>query len=293
MIINKGTLQALFTGFNAQFQAGFDIATSDDYNRVAMTVPSSSRSETYGWLGKTTAFREWLGDRVIQNLESHDFSIKNKDFENTVGVDRNDIEDDILGVYRPMLAQLGQDARAHPNRLIFGLLKSGFTALCFDGQYFFDTDHPVGASTYSNFATGAATPWYLLDTSRIVKPLIFQKRKDYKFQNLINETDENVFMRKQYIYGVDARVNVGFGLWQLAYGSKVALDATSYAAARTAMMSQLNDNGEPMGITPNLLVVPPSLESTARGILNAEMTGGGNTNVLRNTADLLVTPWVI
>jgi phage major head subunit gpT-like protein len=292
MIINKGTLSALFTGFNSQFQAGFATAQSD-YAQVAMTVPSNTKQETYGWLGKTTQFREWLGDRVIQNLESHDYTIKNKDFENTVGVDRNDILDDTLGVYSPILAQLGQDAAVHPDQLVFSLLKAGFTNLCFDGQPFFNASHPVGASTGSNFATGAATPWYLLDTTRVIKPLILQKRQEYKFTSLQNDTDENVFMRKQFIYGVDARVNVGYGLWQLAFGSKVALDTTSYADARTKMMSQLNDNGQPMGIRPTLLVVPPSLEGAALAILNAEMTGSGNTNVLRNTAQLLVSPWVI
>jgi phage major head subunit gpT-like protein len=292
MIINKGTLSALFTGFNSQFQAGFATAQSD-YAQVAMTVPSNTKQETYGWLGKTTQFREWLGDRVIQNLESHDYTIKNKDFENTVGVDRNDILDDTLGVYSPILAQLGQDAAVHPDQLVFSLLKAGFTNLCFDGQPFFNASHPVGASTSSNFATGAATPWYLLDTTRVIKPLILQKRQEYKFTSLQNDTDENVFMRKQFIYGVDARVNVGYGLWQLAFGSKVALDTTSYADARTKMMSQLNDNGQPMGIRPTLLVVPPSLEGAALAILNAEMTGSGNTNVLRNTAQLLVSPWVI
>ena len=43
--------------------------------------------------------REWIGDREIQNLSASDYTIKNKDYELTVGVDRNDIEDDTLGIY--------------------------------------------------------------------------------------------------------------------------------------------------------------------------------------------------
>ncbi|WP_179949285.1 MULTISPECIES: Mu-like prophage major head subunit gpT family protein, partial [unclassified Burkholderia] len=93
MEINRANLRALFTGYNTVFQQAFDGAQSD-WNKVAMPVPSTTSQEVYPWLGQTTRFREWIGDRVIQNLASHDFSIKNKPFENTVGVDREAIEDD-------------------------------------------------------------------------------------------------------------------------------------------------------------------------------------------------------
>ncbi|WP_417050343.1 Mu-like prophage major head subunit gpT family protein [Dysosmobacter welbionis] len=32
-------------------------------------------------------------------------------------------------------------------------------------------------------------------------------------------SDDNVFFNKEFIYGVDARYNAGYGLWQLAFGS--------------------------------------------------------------------------
>ena len=61
--------------------------------------------------------------------------------------------------------------------------------------------------------------WFLLCTSRPLKPLIFQERKKPKFVSKTNETDDNVFMSKQFLYGVDARGNAGYGFWQMAYGS--------------------------------------------------------------------------
>lgn len=63
------------------------------------------------------------------------------------------------------------------------------------------------------------TAWFLFDTSRAIKPLIFQQRKKPEFVSMDATNDQNVFMKKQYIYGVDCRDNAGFGLWQLAYGS--------------------------------------------------------------------------
>lgn len=296
MLINRQTLTALFQGYQMVFQNAF-MNVQTDWEKIAMQVPSTTTQEVYAWLGQTTRFREWVGDRVIQNLGTHDFTIKNKPWENTVGVPREAIEDDSYGIYKPIFAQLGLDARQHPDELVFALLASGFAANCYDGQYFFDTDHPVlqadgSTASVANFAGGAGAAWYLLDTSKIIKPLIYQVRKDYSFVSKAREEDDNVFFNKEYVYGVDARSNVGFGLWQLAYASKNALDANAYGAARAAMMSMKGDNGKPLGVRPTLLVVPPSMEKQALELLQAEKNASGATNIYQNTAQLLVSPWL-
>jgi phage major head subunit gpT-like protein len=293
VLINAATLQGLFTAFKTIFQGTFN-QTPVLWEKVAMLVPSSTAQEIYAWLGSTTGFREWLGDRLIQNLATHDFTIKNRSFENTIGIDRDKIEDDQIGVFNPVVAQLGMDAKKHPDLLVFALLQAGFNTACYDKQYFFDTDHPVtvnGITTsYSNFQGGVGAAWYLLDTSRAVKPLIFQKRKDYNFVALDKETDANVFNRKQYQYGVDCRVNAGYGLYQLAYASKQDLTADNYEAARAAMASQKKHSGEPLGVVPNLLVVPPSLEGKARRLLKNEFAANGATNEWFGTAEPLMVP---
>lgn len=296
MIINRGTLNALFTGFKIIFNKAFEGAKSE-YEKVAMVVPSTTSQEVYAWLGTITRFRKWLGDRVIQNLKTHNFTIVNDDFEDTVGVPRTAIEDDQIGVYNPMVSQLGMDAKTHPDELVFALLAAGFTGRCYDGQYFFDTDHPVldengEAQSVSNMQAGSATPWFLMDTSRAIKPLIFQKRKDYKFVAMDQESDTNVFMRKQFLYGVDARCNVGYGLWQLCFGSKLELNAANFNAALAAMQSFQGDNGKPLGVNPTLLVVPPTLRSAALEIIKAERDAYGKTNINQGAVEVLVTPWL-
>lgn len=296
MLINRSNLTSLFVAFQTAFNDAFAGAPLD-YQQLTLTVPSTTAENEYGWLGQTTTFREWLGDRVIQNIKEHGFSIKNKSFENTVGVPREKIEDDQYGIYTPLMAQLGQDAAQHPAQLVYALLKAGFSTACYDGQYFFDTDHPVldangEEQSVSNFGGGSGTPWFLIDTSRVIKPLILQQRKPYNFVSLNKEDDENVFMRKEYVYGVDARLNVGFGLWQLAYASKQTLDATNFNAAFAAMSGMKGDNGRPLGIRPKLLVVPPSLRAAALEVVKAERTAAGATNINRDVVDVLVTPWL-
>jgi phage major head subunit gpT-like protein len=295
MIINRTNLQNLFTGYKASFQNAF-AGITPDFTPFVLDVPSTTSQETYPWLGSTTSFREWLGDRVIQNLKVHDYTIKNRTFENTVGVPRESIEDDSFGVFNPMMSQLGQDAANHPALLVYEMLAAGFSRVCYDGQFFFDTDHPVinaaGAEvSVSNFQGGAGTAWYLLDTSRVMKPLILQRRKNYNFVSLDRETDENVFMRKEFVYGTDARLNVGYGLWQLAYASKQDLTADNFNAAYAAMQGMTGDKGKKLGIKLTLLVVPPTLRSQALHILNAEQVNG-TTNINRNAVDVLVTPWL-
>lgn len=61
--------------------------------------------------------------------------------------------------------------------------------------------------------------WFLLCTNRFLKPFIYQLRKKIKFVSLTKETDENVFMLDEYLYGADGRSNAGYGFWQMAYGS--------------------------------------------------------------------------
>lgn len=296
MKINPGNLQTLGRTFSSLYQQGLTMAAAQSA-LVATTVPSSTGENEYGWLGKLPSMREWLGDRVINAATASEYTIKNRDFEQTIGVDRNDIEDDNIGIYSPLFTEMGRSTMAHKEELVFGQLKAGFDRPCYDGQNFFDTDHVVldaagKETTVSNMQAGAATPWYLIDDTRALKPIIWQERKAPQFVAKDRPEDDNVFLRKQFLYGVDSRCNVGFGFWQFAFGSKAALDADSYEAARAAMHEMKGDYGRPLGIRPTLLVVPPSLEGAALEILNAERNAAGATNVWRGTAKLEAVPWL-
>lgn len=296
MLLNPQNIDLAFKGFKAIYTDAFTSAPIA-HDRIAMMVPSSSREETYGWLGQFPQMREWLGGtRVIKDLAAHSFAITNRKFESTVNIRRDDFSDDRLGIFKPMFAEMGHTARQHPDELIFQLLQSGFTSLCYDGQYFFDTDHPtVNAAgtviTVSNVQSGAGPAWFLFDTSRAVRALIWQEREKYEFESLTAPSDSHVFMTDEYVYGVRARVNAGFGLWQLAFASQQPLSATNYAAARASMMKLRGDQGRVLGITPNLMGVGPDNEAAARAILLGDDIAG-STNPWKGTAELIVTPYL-
>lgn len=292
-VINAALLTNIFTGFKTAFQGGLSATGEPDWKKIATLVPSTARTEDYVWLEKWPQIREWVGDRQVKKLSAGKYSITNKTFESTVGVPREDLEDDQIGIFATMFNDLGQQVKDFPDSLVFALLEAGFATLCYDGQNFFDTDHPVivdgAAAVASNSGGGAGAPWFMLDTTRGLKPLIYQERRPFDFVALDKSTDEGVVMRKEYVYGVDGRANAGYGFWQQAYGSKADLSAANYAAARAAMMGLRGDDGSPLRIRPNLLVCGPAREAEARALLLNEQIAGGGTNPWRGTAELLVT----
>jgi phage major head subunit gpT-like protein len=296
MLVNAANLDSLRVGFSTAYTAGLAQGASL-HKRITTVVPASTKEQKYGWLGKVPNVREWIGPRQIQNLTQSDYSIKEKALELTLAVDKDDIETDNLGIYKPLFTEMGSSTGAQWDMMAFAQLASGFATNCYDGQFFFDTDHPVldanGVSqSVANTDGGAGTAWFLLDVSRAIKPIILQKRKDFTFTSLDKNTDQNVFMNKEFIYGADARANTGFGFWQMAWGSKQTLNAANYAIARAGLGGMKGDGGRPLGLSGNLLVVPPALESAGRKLLNSESAAGGETNEWKGTAELLVCPWL-
>lgn len=220
MILNGQVLRSIYSSFKVIYNQAFQTA-EPLYTKVATVIPSNTGAEEYKWLGKIPRMKEWIGDRQIQNLAAYGYSIKNKDFEVTVAVERNDIEDDSIGVYTPIVQSMGQSAAMHPDEIVFALLPKGFEVVCYDKKMFFATDHREGKSgTQSNKGTKK-------------------------------------------------------------------LSVTSYGEARAAMMSLKDEQGNPLKVTPSLLVVPPQLEGEARKILLSDQIDG-STNIYKGSAELLV-----
>ena len=149
MIINAGNLRALNTSYSTAYNKGFN-SVEPTYQRIASRIPSSSKIQEYNWLGQFPQLREWIGEREIQNLSAYKYQIENLHFEMTVGVNRDEIEDDQYGVYTLNMQNMGVQTRKHPDKLVYGLLMEGFENLCYDGKPFFSAEHKCGEATYSN-----------------------------------------------------------------------------------------------------------------------------------------------
>jgi phage major head subunit gpT-like protein len=162
MEITQAALAALRTTFSNLFQGGY--SQSPVWNpRVATEVPSASASNTYGWLDVLPKMRKWVGPRMYSNLKERKQVVLNDDYECSVKVDRNDILDDNLNIYSMTIPMLGRAARKWRDQLLRDLIELGTATICFDGQFFFDVDHPIdidgGISgvQINSFSTAAGT----------------------------------------------------------------------------------------------------------------------------------------
>lgn len=229
MLVNGANLGAVFTNLKTTFNKAFDTAVVQ-WERTAMRVPSSGSQVNYAWLENFPQMRKWLGDKAIKALAAHGYTVVNDDWESTVEVDRNSIEDDQVGIYVPQAQMAGWAARNWPDAMLATLKNGAFTGLCYDGQYFYDTDHPVAGSTKSNKGTA-----------------------------VLSVTTQ-------------------------------ALALAGYGAARTAIMTMTDDDGAPLGLVPDLLEVPPALESVARILCEKDKLVDNSPNPYQGTAQVLVNP---
>jgi len=294
MIITQPAIDALRVGFSTSYQQGYSTATPWSA-QLATTIPSSNRSQVYGWMARIAQLREWIGPRTIENLSEPAYTLENRKFELTIGVSVDDWADTNLGVYAPTFAEMGRAAAEWPDVLTGEAVQLGdTTGLGFDGLSFFNTAHTLDpAGTQSNSLANALTPanyqtaratmmsytgedgrplkvmptllvvppqleraaleiinadmipsdagtasqsnvlrgsaqvlvvpefadeptvWYLADTSRPIKPLIFQQRKPPMLVSKAQPTDDNYFFDQQMIWGTDARGAAGYSLWFL------------------------------------------------------------------------------
>ena len=297
MLVNKANLTAVFITLKTTFNKAFAEAPSL-WEKTTMKVPSGSSQNDYTWLSRFPKMIKWLGSKTVKVLKAFTYTVVNDDYEATVEVDRNDIEDDSLGMYGPQAMEAGFSSKQLPDELDAELKNDAFTNLCFDGQYFYDTDHSVAGSSVSNKGTAAlsavnkagvaasygaarlaimnfkddegrplglipnllevgpaleatgklicnnpkleddkpnpyhgtaellvnprltsSTQWMLHVTNRPLKPFIYQERKAPVFVQQVNPDSDDVYLRKKFKFGAEARAAGGYGLWQLSYGS--------------------------------------------------------------------------
>jgi phage major head subunit gpT-like protein len=292
-------IDALKTTLIARWNAGLKLSP-DDWKKIAKLVKSNGKSNTYEWLSQFPAFREWVGSRLHKVFKETAYTVVNRKFEATVDVQRTDIEDDNIGQYGTLAESAGQSATDLQNDLVFQALSAGFASVCYDGQYFFDTDHPVYpnedgsgvAVSVSNMQAGAGAPWVLLCTKRAASPIYLQERMKAEFDSITSVQNGNVFDLDVYSFGGRWRGEAAYGFWQCAFGSKAALDAANFTAAYTAMMKFTGDGGRKLGIVPDTLVTGPDNMAAAEALLKAQQNAAGSSNTNYNKVQLIVTPWM-
>ena len=302
--INYESLSDLHVTFSAAFFSALAAAPATEWQRIATRMPSGSAKNSYPFLGEMPGMREWIGQRITRQITNHRYEIENRKFEHTFTVKKDELDDDAGGTIALYSGFAGIAARAvalHPDELVMGEgLVLADSKLCYDGQYFFDTDHPylqdvpgTSPTTYSNDMGGSGDAWYLLDTSKALKPLIYQVREAPKFQSMTALDNPSVFASHEFTFGAHCRDAVGYGLWQTAIKSRQTLNETNFRAARMQMQKIKNDEGRNMGLNPTLLVCPRgTVQEAAEKLFGQQYLATGESNSLYKAIDVMVSNYL-
>lgn len=107
---------------------------------------SDQESETYKWLGQVPVMREWIGGRQAKGFSTNGLTIENKHFEGTLEINVKDLRRDKTGQIEVRVNEFADSTNSHWAQILSKLIVNGESTVCYDGQYFFDTDHVEGKS---------------------------------------------------------------------------------------------------------------------------------------------------
>lgn len=143
--------RAIIGMYYARLEANLGTALIDS---ISNGFGSDQAGETYNFLGQTPAMREWIGGRQAKGFSGQGVTIVNKHYEATLEVQRKDARRDKTGQIEARIQEFADRGQTHWLSLLSTLLLNGASTVCYDGQYFFDTDHSEGDSgTQSNSIT--------------------------------------------------------------------------------------------------------------------------------------------
>lgn len=153
-------LKALEAGLRATYLSGF--ASTDEPAMVLASEQTTNKpEEKHMVVSSTVKMTEWKDQRKSSNFSVFEEAAVPLDYQAMVEVMRNDVEDDQIGKYADFVSDLGRAGRRLWSDLVAEALLAGESLVTYDGQFFFDTDHPVnpadpGGATQSNLFTSRA-----------------------------------------------------------------------------------------------------------------------------------------
>lgn len=156
-LIIPSTLRDLRTAIDTRYNQAY---ASVQMLSGAMTtnVSSSTRSQHFPVHSKLAKLRKWEGTRVVSGGKSYDYILTNEKYELTLGIPREDIEDDNIGYIQFAVDDIGQQMRLWQDDLVFAAMLAGGSETSYDGVSFFSDSHSLGGNTVDNlFASTALT----------------------------------------------------------------------------------------------------------------------------------------
>jgi phage major head subunit gpT-like protein len=293
------TVDMLTTGIQTKFDETMNSLAQlpQAWKSIATVVPSDGEGELYDWLLDITPMREWLGDKIVDGLRGRQYYVLNRDWEKTIGIDRNKVADRRIGAQINVGAALARAANQHDDMQVFeALALSDVGPTAYDDLSLFNALHLTDAedsasATYSNIDSGGGGEnWWAVDMRHGVGPIILQRRTPYEFVSLTARTDLPNFNNRKLLYSVEARMAVAAGLPQICYQSNQTLNSTNWAAAAAAMGAFVGASGKPLNIAPTHVIVGRSNWTAALNLFQTNLISTGGDNIFKGMVEIAYTP---
>lgn len=226
--LNEDKVAAAQIGFSTRFNEFFSKVNGPEpfWEQLATFIATKNKVEQHNWLGSVPGFKEWLSDRELAKVANHNYQITNKKWSSGLEVDKDDLDDDNLGMYAPKIQQLAQKAAIHRRNLLIDFLVKGFATTtygaAYDGAAFFATTHAFG----SNKATATLDDTGALDAG--IQAMLQIVDEDGEPQgisptHLVVGPKLRAEARKQLIAerNADGSSNTNFGVVQLVISPKL------------------------------------------------------------------------
>jgi phage major head subunit gpT-like protein len=276
MIINVANMADLFRNFNSRFTAGqqrgrlqpggLDLKYFLKYTELALRVPSTTQSEVHAWLQQIPGFKEWVDERVKKAIAAQAMQVINQDWEDTVSVSRNSLEDDTFGLYSPLFEALGSESSDDAIWLdmVIAALEAGLTGDWIDGKKFFATDRKYSKQTINNYVNAALakasfmTAWStmvsykgpegnalnVMPTMLLVSPQLFGTAKTLMESEKLSEANVQVDNPCRGLAGVKLHPGLAATSWYLV-GEKGGMRGVASQRRREAILTALDRATDP------------------------------------------------
>lgn len=156
MLVTSDVLKMLTAGLRTDFMLAYQAADQvSTVPQIATVIQTTLPTQDYGWLTNAPKMREFVDERQVKALKGLEWSITDKTWEATLGVQRRAIEDDQYGAIRIRVNDLAAEPVRHKEEIVAVKYALGATVVGPDGQYLIDTDHAESGTNQSNKSTNA------------------------------------------------------------------------------------------------------------------------------------------
>jgi phage major head subunit gpT-like protein len=150
-------------------------------NSLGMYIPTDQETEKHRWLGMAPVMRLWEGGRQAHKPNAYGIDVTNELYEGTIDIPVQDIQRDKTGKVMNYIDDLVRRANNHWNKLASDLIDAAESTVCYDGQFWVDTDHAESGSNQSNDISFAAATGTTPTVTEMVDAILDNIKTMYSF----------------------------------------------------------------------------------------------------------------